>query len=129
MFSIRCNSRVKLWRNKKRSTKNNENQTFYKWILLERNKYSIRKRWLEKNDKIIVSIGLTVLYSKKKKYKLHIFQNVTQIVKNKLLFYWFQTKKNPKLSPKDTKLSLKDNDGMILEQNTISIIKRNYIKK
>ena len=37
-------------------------------------------------EKNYLTIAINVFYAKKKKYILHIFQNVTQIVKNKLFF-------------------------------------------
>ena len=40
----------------------------------------------EKHDWENVKIALNVLYAKKKKYILLMFQNITQIVKNKVFF-------------------------------------------
>ena len=40
----------------------------------------------EKNVKSNVKIALNVLHAKEKKYILLMFQNITQIVKNKLFF-------------------------------------------
>ena len=40
----------------------------------------------KKSEKNNVAIALNVLYAKKKKYILLMFQNITQIVKNRLLF-------------------------------------------
>ena len=37
-------------------------------------------------EKNYLTIAINVFYAKKKKYILNIFQNVTQIVKNKLFF-------------------------------------------
>ena len=49
------------------------------------NKFSIRNRWLEKIWKNNGTIGLNVLYAKKEKaYILLKFQNITQVLKNKL---------------------------------------------
>ena len=45
----------------------------------------------EKNN---VAITLNVFMLKKKKYILLMFQKITQTVKNKLFFLWFQTKKS-----------------------------------
>ena len=65
MFSIRCNNRVKSWKNQKRSAKNNKNQT---------NKYNYEEinfspetddwRKFEKNN---VTIALNILNAKKEK--------------------------------------------------------------
>ena len=48
----------------------------------------LRKKMIEKNlRKENLTNALNVLYAKKgKKYMLLVFQNITQIVKNKLLF-------------------------------------------
>ena len=48
---------------------------------LNRNKINFRK--FEKNN---VAIDLNVLYAKKEKYMLLMFQNITQTVKDKLFF-------------------------------------------
>ena len=50
------------------------------------NKFSITKRWLEKFEKNNAKIPLNLLYAKKKKYILLMFQNINQIAKNKLFF-------------------------------------------
>ena len=56
----------------------------YNW---ERIKYPSEKDDWEKFEKNNVKIALNVLYAKKiKKNILLIFQNITQIVKNKLFF-------------------------------------------
>ena len=56
---------------------------------LNRNKINFKK--FEKNN---VAIALNVLYAKKEKYMLLMFQNITQTVKDKLFFQWFQTEEN-----------------------------------
>ena len=72
MFSI-YTSRIKSWRNKKSSAKNNKNETFYKYIQVGRNTFSIRKRWLEKNEKNNVTIALNILYAEKEKiYSVYV---------------------------------------------------------
>ena len=87
MFPIRCNSRFKSWRNKKvpqRITKIKAFINKYNWEGI--NFPSEKDDWkkIEKNN---VAIALNVLYAKKeKKYILLMFQNITQIVKNKLFF-------------------------------------------
>ena len=48
---------------------------------LNRNKINFKK--FEKNN---VAIALNVLYAKKEKYMLLMFQNITQTVKDKLFF-------------------------------------------
>ena len=48
---------------------------------LNRNKINFKK--FEKNH---VAIALNVLYAKKEKYMLLMFQNITQTVKDKLFF-------------------------------------------
>ena len=44
-------------------------------------------------DKNNLTIASNVLYVKKEKYILLMFENITQIVKSKLIFYEFQTEK------------------------------------
>ena len=65
MFSIRCNSRVKSWRNK-RYANNNKTENIYKYNGLGINFLSEKEDWkkIEKNN---ITIGLTVLYAKKRK--------------------------------------------------------------
>ena len=48
--------------------------------------YPSEKDDWKKNMKNNVKIALNVLYSKKKKYILLMFQNITQIAKSKLFF-------------------------------------------
>ena len=86
MLSTPWNSRVKSWRNKKdpqRITKVKPFINKYNWEGI--NIPSEKDDW-EKNVKSNVKIALNVLLAKKKKYILLIFQNITQIVKNKLFF-------------------------------------------
>ena len=86
MLSTPRNSRVKSWRNKKdpqRITKVKPFINKYNWEGI--NIPSEKDDW-EKNVKSNVKIALNVLLAKKKKYILLIFQNITQIVKNKLFF-------------------------------------------
>ena len=60
---------------------------------LNRNKINFRK--FEKNN---VAIDLNVLYAKKEKYMLLMFQNITQTVKDKLFFNDFRRRKIMALS-------------------------------
>ena len=83
---------------------------------------SEKNNWgkIERND---VTIALYVLYAKKKYiYILVMFQDITQIVKNKLFFQRFQTEKNAKLSLKDAKLSPKEAKLSPRDDNDNSII-------
>ena len=87
MLSIRYKSCIKSWRNQKRSTKNK--QKFSLFI----NKYNLEGINFpsEKDDSKIfekynLKNVLNVLHAKKEKYILPMSQNITQIVKNKLLF-------------------------------------------
>ena len=50
------------------------------------NKFSIRKRCYKKCQKVIKKVALDVCMLEKKKNNLLMFQNITQIVKNKLFF-------------------------------------------
>ena len=60
---------------------------------LNRNKINFKK--FEKNN---VAIALNVLYAKKEKYMLLMFQNITQTVKDKLFFNDFRRRKIMALS-------------------------------
>ena len=87
----------------------------YKW---ERINFPPEKDDWQKFEENNVRIALNIFYFKKI-YILLMFQNITQIVKNKLFFQLFQMEKNVKLSSK--------NDGIILQSKTtlIDIIRRN----
>ena len=83
MISMHCKSHIKSWRNKKdlqRITKiiSFINKCNYKGI----NFPSEKDDW-KKFEKKNVTIAIDVLYAKKEKYILLIFQNITQIVKNR----------------------------------------------
>ena len=85
MFSIRYNSRVKSWINKKgpqriTKIKFSINKNNWEGINLPSENNNWKK--FEKNNVTIAN----VLYVKKHKIYLDLFQNVTQIVKNKLFF-------------------------------------------
>ena len=78
MLSIRCNSRVKSWRNKKKkSAKNNKSKFFinnYNW---KRINFSSEKNVWKKLEKNNWAIDLHVLYAKEEKiYILLMFQNI-----------------------------------------------------
>ena len=96
MLSLRSNSHVKLWRNREehseRITKIKPFINKYNWEEID---FSSEKDDWKTFEKKNVTIALNVLYAKKKKkYVLPMFQNIQniiQIVKNKLLFSWFQT--------------------------------------
>ena len=60
---------------------------------LNRNKINFKK--FEKNN---LAIALNVLYAKKEKYMLLMFQNITQTVKDKLFFNDFRRRKIMALS-------------------------------
>ena len=60
-----------------------------------RNKFFIRKTLLEKIEKNNVTIAFIFCTLKSKKYILLMFQNITQIVKNKLFFNDFKQRKTP----------------------------------
>ena len=86
MLLIRCKSRVKFIRQKNDPQRVTEIKPFinkYNWkgINFQPEKDDWKK--FEKNN---VKIALNLLYAKKKKYILLMFQNITQIVNNKLLF-------------------------------------------
>ena len=87
MLLIRCDSGVKSWRNKKRSTRITRIKPFinkYNWKVI--NFPSEKDNWkkFEKNNR---TIALNVLYAKKYIYILPMFclKNITQIVKKKFL--------------------------------------------
>ena len=65
----------------RRKTKIKPFTSKYKW---EGINYPSEKDGWNKFEKINVTIALNLLYTKKEKYILLIFQNITQIVKNKL---------------------------------------------
>ena len=60
---------------------------------LNRNKINFKK--FEKNN---LALALNVLYAKKEKYMLLMFQNITQTVKDKLFFNDFRRRKIMALS-------------------------------
>ena len=116
MLSTCCNICIKLQRN---NNKNRERITQiksliykYKWKGIN---FPPEKRWLEKLEKSNQTISLNVLYVKKENYILLMFQNITQNLKHKLFFYCFQMEKDAKLLYVDTKLSSKDDDGIIMQ--------------
>ena len=60
---------------------------------MKRNKFSTGKKMIEKLERRNQTISLNVLYVKKEKYILLMFQNITQNLKHKLFFYWFQVRR------------------------------------
>ena len=86
-----------------------------------RNNLPSEKDDWEKCEKNNVTIALHILYVKKEKCILFLFENITQILKKTLFFYWFQLEKNAKLGPK--------NDGIILHLKKISALLRGITKK
>ena len=87
MCSIHCNSRFKLWKNFKkdpqRITKIEPFINKYNWGGI--NFPSEKDDW-KKFEKNNVTIAIIISYAKKKKYILLMFQNITQIIKNRLFF-------------------------------------------
>ena len=85
MFSIRYNRHVKSKRNEKRPQRTTKIKPFinkYNWKGI---KFSSEKDNCKKLEKNNVTIALSVLYAKKrKKWIFYMFQNTTQIEKNKL---------------------------------------------
>ena len=76
MLSIHCNSCITSWRNREKSWKNNRSLTFYKLILMGRNRLSIRKRWLKKFEKNNSRIVLNVSCAKIEKiYPAYVPKN------------------------------------------------------
>ena len=63
----------------------------YNW---EEINFPTEKNDWKKSEKNTVTISFNDLYNKIKKNTLPTFVNKTQIVKNKLFFYWFQIEKN-----------------------------------
>ena len=53
MFSIRCNSRIKSWKNKKRPTKNSKNYTFLNRFNYEGINYRSERLLGKKMEEII----------------------------------------------------------------------------
>ena len=53
---------------------------------MKRNKFSTGKKMIEKLERRNQTISLNVLYVKKEKYILLMFQNITQNLKHKLFF-------------------------------------------
>ena len=80
-----------------------------------RNKSPLKKDDWEKFEKNNI-IALDYCMLKNEKIYPAYFQNITQIVKNKLFFERFQMEKDVKLSPKDAKLSPKNDDYGIIMQ-------------
>ena len=64
MLSIHCNSRVKLWRNKKNCWKNNKKQTFYNKYKWEQINFPAEKNDWKKCEKNNVTIAHNVLHAK-----------------------------------------------------------------
>ena len=58
MFSICCNSCIKLWRSKKVPANNNKNETFYKW---EGINFPSKKDYWKNVERNNVTITLNVL--------------------------------------------------------------------
>ena len=87
MCSIHCNSRFKLWKNLKkdpqRITKIEPFINKYNWRGIN---YPSEKDDWKKFEKNNVTIAIIISYAKKKKYILLMFQNITQIIKNRLFF-------------------------------------------
>ena len=87
MCSIHCNSRFKLWKNFKkdpqRITKIEPFINKYNWGGIN---YPSEKDDWKKFEKNNVTIAIIISYAKKKKYILLMFQNITQIIKNRLFF-------------------------------------------
>ena len=84
MFSIRCNSCVKLRRKKKNCKKITKIKHFvnkYNWDGMNFSSEKDDQKKIEKNNKTI-----DVLYPRKKKYILLMFENITQTMKNQLFF-------------------------------------------
>ena len=85
MLSIRCNSHLKSWRDKKIPQRIPKIKPFiircnWKGINLPSQKHVWGK--CEKN----LTIALNILYAKTEKNTLFMFENITQIVKKKLFF-------------------------------------------
>ena len=88
MLSIRCNSRVQSWKksgkNPERITKIKPFTNKYQW---ERINFPSEKDDWSKMEKNNVIVALNVLYAKKENVNIVLmFQNITQIIKNKLYF-------------------------------------------
>ena len=87
MCSIHCNSRFKLWKNFKkdpqRITKIEPFINKYNWGGIN---YPSEKDDWKKFEKNNVTIAIIISYAKKQKYILLMFQNITQIIKNRLFF-------------------------------------------
>ena len=81
-----CKSRVKSWRNKKRFAKSNKIKSFINRYNCKGINLPSKIDDLKKIDQNNVTIDLNVCRLKVKKYILLIIENITQIVKNKLLF-------------------------------------------
>ena len=60
---------------------------------MERNQFSIKKKTIGKNEKIMYQLLLMFCMLKRKKYVLLMIQNITYIVKNKLFLYSFNDSK------------------------------------
>ena len=86
MLSIRYNSRIKLWRNRKTSWKNAKIKPFIDKSNCEGINYPSEKDNSKKIDKNNLTIALNVLHAKKEKYILPMFQNITPIVKKSYSF-------------------------------------------
>ena len=86
MLSIFCDCCIKLQKlekNPERITKIKPFIDKYDW---EGINYPSEKDDQKKFEQNNLTVALNVLYAKKKKYILPTFQNITQIVKNKLFF-------------------------------------------
>ena len=63
----------------------------YKW---EQISFRSEKDDWKKPKKDVLTIPLNVFYAEKEKYILFMFHNITQIIKSKFLFSWFQMDKD-----------------------------------
>ena len=86
MFSMCCNSHIKLWRNKKKTQRITKLIPFINKYNWEGINYPSGKDDWKKFEKDSVTIAINALYAKGEKKYILLFQNIIQIEKNKLFF-------------------------------------------
>ena len=95
MLSLCGNSSGKSWKNQKDPQRITKSKTFinnYNWEGINFSPEKVDWKKFAKNN---VTIALNILNAKKEKRSIPLmFQKITQIMKNKLFFQWFQMERD-----------------------------------